>query len=333
MSSRRLKGCQRRSSVAACRAASGSGLCHRRESIVAPVDALGLDAQRARAVCGRQSCAGAPCPADRSALPHGRCAGGGSSGTDPWRRLRTDGRFPAAADIGGIDHQHRMGCLHIGQQTEAQRPGIDEWAAASPSSSASARRSCTPTPSSHNSTLPKPSTKAVRGDNEARAAAVIGGGCSLRSCPSRDVTCQPRCVSIDHSIVPPAGSVRFRTDPAGGARLRSAADPRPGWALMHELSVCQALLTQVSEIAVGRGATAVSGSCSRSARWPVSSRRCSSSAFAVVRAGSCAADAVLSIESPAVIVRCLTCGAQSQTAPNRLVCARVRRLPHADRGG
>ncbi len=43
-------------------------------------------------------------------------------------------------------------------------------------------------------------------------------------------------------------------------------------------------------------------------------------AFDVLRAGSCAADAVLSIESPAVTIRCLACGAQSQTAPNRLVC-------------
>ena len=44
-------------------------------------------------------------------------------------------------------------------------------------------------------------------------------------------------------------------------------------------------------------------------------------AFEVVRAGSCAAHAVLAIESRDVIIRCMTCGAQSQTAPNRLVCS------------
>lgn len=43
-------------------------------------------------------------------------------------------------------------------------------------------------------------------------------------------------------------------------------------------------------------------------------------AFMVVRAGSCAANAVLSIETPGVTIRCLTCDAESQPAPNRLIC-------------
>ena len=39
-----------------------------------------------------------------------------------------------------------------------------------------------------------------------------------------------------------------------------------------------------------------------------------------MRAGSCAAHAVLSIETPGVTIRCLTCDAESQPAPNRLIC-------------
>jgi hypothetical protein len=32
----------------------------------------------------------------------------------------------AAVDVGGIDRQHRIGCLNIGQQTEAQGTRINE---------------------------------------------------------------------------------------------------------------------------------------------------------------------------------------------------------------
>ncbi len=43
-------------------------------------------------------------------------------------------------------------------------------------------------------------------------------------------------------------------------------------------------------------------------------------AFEVVCTGSCAAGAALVIEAAPVVVECLLCAAQSQTAPNRLVC-------------
>jgi hydrogenase nickel incorporation protein HypA/HybF len=44
------------------------------------------------------------------------------------------------------------------------------------------------------------------------------------------------------------------------------------------------------------------------------------SVFAVARAGGCAAEAALLIESAAVTVSCVSCGAQSNPKPNRLVC-------------
>ncbi|MEP6884837.1 MAG: hydrogenase maturation nickel metallochaperone HypA [Gammaproteobacteria bacterium] len=90
---------------------------------------------------------------------------------------------------------------------------------------------------------------------------------------------------------------------------------------MHELSVCQALLTQVAEIAADRGAIAVERIIIEVG--PLSGVEAHSllQAFAVARRGSCAADAVLSIEETPVVVLCLGCGVQTKTSPNRLVCA------------
>ena len=102
---------------------------------------------------------------------------------------------------------------------------------------------------------------------------------------------------------------------------------------VHELSVCQALLGQVAEIAKGRGASAVERIIIEVGPLSGVEPELLASAFAILRAGSCAAQAVLSIESTTVTISCLTCGAQSQTDPNRLVCARMRRIPHAHRRG
>jgi hydrogenase nickel incorporation protein HypA/HybF len=44
------------------------------------------------------------------------------------------------------------------------------------------------------------------------------------------------------------------------------------------------------------------------------------SAFAIVRAGSCASEAKLVIESTDVVIRCITCDVQCRTAANRLTC-------------
>jgi len=89
---------------------------------------------------------------------------------------------------------------------------------------------------------------------------------------------------------------------------------------LHELSVCQALLAQVSQIAAGRGATAVERIVIEIGPLSGVEPALLERAFTVVRAGSCAAHAVLSIETPGVRIRCLTCDAESQPAPNRLIC-------------
>ncbi len=90
---------------------------------------------------------------------------------------------------------------------------------------------------------------------------------------------------------------------------------------VHELSVCQALLTQVAALATGRGASSVERIVIEIGPLAGIESALLATAFTILRAGSCAADATLVIESTAVTVECLACGAQSQTSPNRLVCA------------
>ncbi len=74
---------------------------------------------------------------------------------------------------------------------------------------------------------------------------------------------------------------------------------------MHELSVCQALLRQVAEIAKGRGASAVERITIEVGPLCGIEPELLASAFAVLRAGGCAAQAALLIESTTVTVSCL----------------------------
>jgi hydrogenase nickel incorporation protein HypA/HybF len=90
---------------------------------------------------------------------------------------------------------------------------------------------------------------------------------------------------------------------------------------VHELSVCQALLTQIADIAADRGASAVERVVIEIGPLCGVEPLLLGQAFAVLRAGGCAAAAELSIESTTVRIRCLSCGAESHTVPNRLVCA------------
>lgn len=89
---------------------------------------------------------------------------------------------------------------------------------------------------------------------------------------------------------------------------------------MHELSVCQALLAHVTEIAIDRGASAVARISVEVGPLSGVEPALLASAFEVVRTGSCAAKASLSITTTAVTISCISCGAESQTPPNRLLC-------------
>jgi hydrogenase nickel incorporation protein HypA/HybF len=89
---------------------------------------------------------------------------------------------------------------------------------------------------------------------------------------------------------------------------------------MHELAVCQALLSQVEALAHDCRASRVQRI--RLQIGPLSGVEPDllMQAFALARAGSCAGDAELDIERLPVRVRCRACGAESQTSPNRLLC-------------
>jgi len=90
---------------------------------------------------------------------------------------------------------------------------------------------------------------------------------------------------------------------------------------VHELSVCQALLRQVTDIAMESGASAVARIIVEVGPLSGIDPALLASAFDVVRAGSYASGAELSIETMPVTISCLVCGTESQTLPNRLLCA------------
>ena len=89
---------------------------------------------------------------------------------------------------------------------------------------------------------------------------------------------------------------------------------------MHELSVCQGLLAEVERIAQANGGGRVSeihlaiGPLS-GVEAPLLER-----AFTISRAGTCAADAELTISAMPVTVRCRNCGGGGEAASNRLLC-------------
>lgn len=93
---------------------------------------------------------------------------------------------------------------------------------------------------------------------------------------------------------------------------------------MHELSICQALLIQVRDIAQAHNADAVIQITV--AVGPLSGVEPSllAEAFRWARLGSCAERAELSFESDPVKVHCIECGAESVCAANCLLCGECR---------
>jgi hydrogenase nickel incorporation protein HypA/HybF len=89
---------------------------------------------------------------------------------------------------------------------------------------------------------------------------------------------------------------------------------------VHELSICQALLTQVAAIAASREGAAVARIVIEVGPLAGIEPAQLSGAFSILRLGGCASQADLIIETTEVIIRCTSCGAQSRTRPNRLVC-------------
>jgi hydrogenase nickel incorporation protein HypA/HybF len=90
---------------------------------------------------------------------------------------------------------------------------------------------------------------------------------------------------------------------------------------MHELAVCQALVQQLQSVSAANGGGAVE--LVRLRIGPLSGveapllRR----AFPLAAAGTIADGAELLIELAQVVVQCNECGARTDAAPNRMLCA------------
>jgi hydrogenase nickel incorporation protein HypA/HybF len=98
---------------------------------------------------------------------------------------------------------------------------------------------------------------------------------------------------------------------------------------MHELAVCQALLSEVTEVAVANGASRVTGvkvlvGPLSGVESPLLER-----AFEFARLGTLAATAKLTIETDPIRILCRRCGVTRETDPSYLRCPDCgERFPH-----
>jgi hydrogenase nickel incorporation protein HypA/HybF len=90
---------------------------------------------------------------------------------------------------------------------------------------------------------------------------------------------------------------------------------------MHELSVCQSMLRQVSEIARQHDACQVSRVRLRIGVLSGVEPDLLQQAFPIASSGTVAEGAQLLINTLPVCVRCESCGAESEVAANKLICA------------
>ena len=90
---------------------------------------------------------------------------------------------------------------------------------------------------------------------------------------------------------------------------------------MHELSVCQALIAQVIDVAREQRAAAVSDIYVRIGPLSGVESPLMQNAFPIAAAGTVADQATLHLESLGIRVRCEECGAESDARMNNLVCA------------
>ncbi len=90
---------------------------------------------------------------------------------------------------------------------------------------------------------------------------------------------------------------------------------------MHELAICQALISQVTDVAREQKASAVSDIYVRVGPLSGVESPLMRNAFPIAAAGTVANDANLHLEAAPIRVRCEECGEESDARMNRLVCA------------
>ena len=90
---------------------------------------------------------------------------------------------------------------------------------------------------------------------------------------------------------------------------------------MHELSICQALISQVEDVAREQKAASVSDIYVSVGPLSGVEGPLMRNALPIAAAGTVADNATLHLESTAIRVRCEECGEESDAKMNRLVCA------------
>lgn len=89
---------------------------------------------------------------------------------------------------------------------------------------------------------------------------------------------------------------------------------------MHELSVCQALVRQLTEIAQREDAARITKVVVQIGPLSGVEAQLLRQAYPIASAGTVAANAELVLERLPIRVRCETCGAETDASANRLLC-------------
>ena len=89
---------------------------------------------------------------------------------------------------------------------------------------------------------------------------------------------------------------------------------------MHELSICQSLISQVENIASERNAQHVSLIVIGMGPLSGVEAQLLKNAYPIASAGTIAANAELVIEHLPLKVKCNECGSESDATPNKLIC-------------
>ena len=90
---------------------------------------------------------------------------------------------------------------------------------------------------------------------------------------------------------------------------------------MHELSLCDDLLSQVVAIAKQHNAQSIESITVQMGALSGVEPLLLDSAFSMIKVGTVAEEAELILQTSPVIVLCQICGAQSEVAANRLLCS------------
>ena len=89
---------------------------------------------------------------------------------------------------------------------------------------------------------------------------------------------------------------------------------------MHELSVCQSILSQVEAIAQQQRAASVSTIHIQVGPLSGVEIPLLRSAWTLARSGTVAGEAILEIDEMPITIECSSCGRESSATPNRMVC-------------